>query len=90
MTEKYKKYLKSDEWNNIRIELFLSRGRQCERCASKNKLAIHQLTYKNIYYEEPEDLIILCQYCHRKEHNIGKKKKKRKFRYKTIYINKNQ
>ena len=65
---KYRKYLLSDEWAQIRIDLFNHRGKQCELCLSKNKLEVHHLTYKNIFNEEPEDLMILCKSCHKKQH----------------------
>lgn len=74
--EKYKKYLLSDEWAALKIDLFKHRGYSCERCCSKTKLHIHHLNYKNIFNEEPEDLIILCVKCHEKEHNKSIKKKK--------------
>lgn len=70
MNKKYKEYLKSKEWSIIKIELYNSRGRKCERCGNKNRLHIHHKTYKNIFNEEPSDLEILCSICHEKEHGI--------------------
>ena len=67
---KYFLYLKSNEWANLKIDLFNKRGRICEKCLSTDKLHVHHLTYKNIFKEEPEDLIILCMECHKKEHRI--------------------
>lgn len=67
---KYQLYLLSDEWVNIKIDLFDKRGRMCEKCFSTNNLHVHHLTYKNIFKEEPIDLMILCSECHKKEHNI--------------------
>ena len=67
---KYKKYLLSDEWAQLKIDLFDHRGRECERCGSDKYLQVHHLSYKNIFNEEPEDLEILCKSCHKKEHNI--------------------
>lgn len=74
MDQKYKDYLKSDDWAQIRIEIITKRKR-CERCGSKNKLQIHHKHYKNIFHEEPEDLELLCNNCHQKEHSIKAKKK---------------
>jgi len=65
---KYQKYLKSKEWSDIRNDLFHVRGRACERCGSTNRLQVHHITYKNVFKEEPEDLEILCDSCHKKEH----------------------
>ena len=65
----YRKYLKSDEWAQLKIDLFNYRGKSCEKCGNKKRLEVHHLTYKNVFNEEPEDLIILCRKCHQKEHN---------------------
>ena len=68
--KKYKKYLLSDEWAQLKIDLFKYRGKECEKCGETKYLQVHHLSYKNIFHEEPEDLMILCKSCHRKEHNI--------------------
>lgn len=66
--EEYRNYLLSKEWANIRIDLFASRGRKCEACGSSKKLQVHHLHYRNIFKEEPSDLMILCAACHEEEH----------------------
>lgn len=66
---KYRKYLLSKEWSDIRIDLFNSRGRKCEQCGSTKMLQIHHLHYRNVFKEEPEDLMILCGLCHQLEHD---------------------
>ena len=68
--KKYKKYLLSNEWAQLKIDLFEYRGKECEKCGETKYLQVHHLSYKNIFHEEPEDLMILCKYCHKKEHNI--------------------
>ncbi len=68
--KKYHKYLLSDEWAQIKIDLFEVRGRKCERCGSKSNIQVHHLTYKNIFNEEPEDLEVVCRKCHKLEHGI--------------------
>lgn len=80
MTKEYNKYLLSIEWANVRIELFNSRGKKCEKCSSKKRIEVHHLTYENIFHEEPKDLIILCNECHKKEHPNNSKNK---FKVKT-------
>lgn len=74
--KKYLKYLKSEKWANIRLDLFLCRGEKCELCERKNKLQIHHLTYDRIFNEEPEDLVILCSRCHRNQHPVEQIKKR--------------
>ena len=82
MTERKKKYLsylQSKEWAEIKADILIIRGEKCERCGTKYKrpssLHLHHLTYKNLYNEEPEDLELLCQKCHKREHYKPKKKK---------------
>lgn len=71
--EEYNRYLKSPVWAAIKIELYEHRGRKCEICGRARKLQVHHKHYKNIFNEEPEDLLILCDICHREQH---KKKQK--------------
>jgi len=74
--KKYRKYLNSKEWEEIRVELHIVRGSKCERCSSKKNLQVHHLTYDNIFNEELEDLELLCAGCHKSEHRPIKKKKR--------------
>lgn len=69
----YQKYLQSTEWAQLKIDIYAARGRACQKCGSKLSLQIHHLHYRNIFKEEPEDLIILCRACHRHEHGIKEK-----------------
>ncbi len=66
--KEYRSYLKSFEWNQIKEELFSVRGKVCEECTSTKRIEVHHLTYENIFNEEPEDLMILCRECHKKQH----------------------
>jgi 5-methylcytosine-specific restriction endonuclease McrA len=60
MTDKYKLYLKTKEWGEKRREAKRHAHFLCESCGSKNNLQVHHKTYKNIFHEKPEDLIVLC------------------------------
>ncbi len=75
----YLDYLQSNEWAQIRIDLFELRGKKCERCGSKKRISVHHLSYDNIFNEEPEDLEILCDKCHKNEHGLIVKVKKKKY-----------
>ena len=77
MNKDYQTYLKSDAWRYKKREVFLERGRTCEKCMSKKDIQVHHLRYDNIFNEPLEDLQILCSRCHEKEHGIKRKKKKR-------------
>lgn len=65
----YKDYLKSEHWIKISTEL-KDRIKKCQLCSSTKNLNVHHNTYKNLGHEEPEDLIVLCNECHKKFHNI--------------------
>lgn len=79
--QQYHKYLRSKEWQKIRLDLLMVKGFKCERCENVYKpkfLHVHHLTYKRIGREEPEDLEVLCAGCHNSEHDINPKKRKHK------------
>lgn len=75
MNHKYKEYLNSKEWLELRLDILTNRVK-CERCGSKNKLQVHHKHYKNIFKEEPGDLELLCGKCHSYEHKKENKPKK--------------
>lgn len=68
--EKYRRYLKSAKWKNFKKELVKTRGHKCEKCGEKYRpLDGHHVTYKRLFNELPEDVLLLCHPCHKKEHN---------------------
>lgn len=82
-------FLLSTAWAKIRTDIIILRGGKCERC-TREGTQVHHLCYDRYGgNEEPEDLILLCSYHHRLEHNLvkptrkdkriisGKKKKKK-------------
>ncbi len=92
MYKEYNDYIVSKEWYQLKIDILEKRGSCCERCNKSkpyNILQLHHLTYERLFNEEPQDLILICPKCHRKEHDLHKKqppkkapKKKKKPRYK--------
>lgn len=67
--EKYKAYLKSNEWKLFRKEAFKHYGKMCNRCFRTHlTLDIHHLTYVRLYKELLIDVEVLCRDCHEKEH----------------------
>lgn len=83
--QKYLAYLRSPEWHEIKIDLIQTRGLKCEKCSDEyehpSKVQVHHKTYKRLFNESPNDLILLCAGCHMAEHDInprtGKKVKKK-------------
>ena len=72
MDKKYVEYLKSNEWLIIRQLKIKQADKKCEYCGSRRRLRIHHLTYKHIYNEfyHLEDLIVVCDACHKAIHHI--------------------
>jgi 5-methylcytosine-specific restriction endonuclease McrA len=71
---KYKQYLQSKEWLQLRLDILTLRPK-CEKCGYGKNLQVHHLHYKNIFKEEPSDLMVLCNKCHLKEHGLHNKKR---------------
>lgn len=65
---RYYAYLKSNQWREKREVALEMYGRVCGLCGSKHDLQVHHRTYKNIYKELMEDLMILCESCHSHHH----------------------
>lgn len=68
--KKYQEYLKSPEWAAKRLMAFRTWGTTCQLCESSKNLQVHHRTYKNIFKELMEDLMIVCEACHKKIHGI--------------------
>lgn len=66
--ENYLLYLRSHFWRIIKNKVKKKANNQCELCSSKFKLQVHHKTYKRLYYERLEDLMLLCETCHQKQH----------------------
>ena len=69
----YHTYLLSDKWKAVRIKKLNKCNNRCEGCQSKEKLHIHHLTYRRIFDEHLDDLMVLCDECHIKAHTIWDK-----------------
>ena len=77
MAVDYQKYLASEEWAKVRVDIVAVRGNKCEICGKRGS-QVHHRTYDNLGCEEPEDLILTCGKCHMKEHGLIKTKKSKK------------
>ena len=67
----YKEYLKTYDWNEARKNALNKSKYKCQLCGKKNiKLNVHHNTYENLGKEKEEDLIVLCDKCHEKFHDI--------------------
>jgi len=78
----YERYISSKEWENKRDyliektysteypELSEHRGNyRCQKCLwffQKNQLEVHHLHYERLGNEREEDLLVVCERCHKK------------------------
>lgn len=77
----YYDYLKSQPWRDKRKLALQFYGNNCCLCGSRHDLQVHHRHYRTIFHENMEDLILLCESCHRMFHKkkIWKNGKKSKY-----------
>ena len=77
-TNAYQKYIRSKEWQELKLDLIAARGVKCERCdkafTNPSKLQVHHLTYDRLFNEVASDLQLLCRHCHKVVHGLAKDK----------------
>lgn len=89
--KKYDAYIASDEWKELKLDILMQRGCNCERCLKSlppNVLQLHHKTYARLFKELASDLELLCPNCHRKEHGIKTTVKSKKTAVKKKVKNK--
>ncbi len=75
--EAYNYYIKSEQWRIKRTEILKSRGKVCEVCGqnlTNIPAHVHHKTYNNLGDEHPNDLLIVCEDCHKAIHEELTKK----------------
>ena len=75
--EEYHRLLESDYWKGFSYSIIKERNFTCEDCGrrfynQRNKLQVHHLVYRDInpWSYKPEEMVVLCEDCHKKRHNI--------------------
>ena len=68
-TMPYDKYLKTDHWACTRKEALEYYHHTCQQCGDKTGLHVHHLSYVNRGLETMDDLVVLCNFCHKKIHH---------------------
>lgn len=80
----YNEYLKSNHWARLRSE-YIPKDMKCSMCHKRvSSLQLHHLTYVNIGNEQADDLLPLCEQCHKLIHQIPKEHIKSKLYYKPV------
>lgn len=67
----YDDYLLSPHWLEFKKEVLKFYGKKCSHCGDTKKLNVHHLNYDCLGKETFNDVIVLCQNCHKKEHGIS-------------------
>ena len=66
----YEDYLKTPAWRLQRIRAIKRARGRCQACNSSKSLHVHHRTYERLGHEDPEDLTVFCDNCHKLFHNI--------------------
>ena len=84
----YEDYLATRHWRTLRVEVAKLKNYHCELCDKKIEVGyhIHHKTYKHLGNENFDDLMFLCENCHKelhialraKKNNLKKPKRERK------------
>jgi len=64
----YKRYMESARWARKRARVIARDGGVCTACGRRGVLHVHHLSYKFFGREPMEDLVTLCEQCHRDIH----------------------
>ena len=72
----YYEYMHSEEWRQKRLKILKRDGFRCQMCGTAKNLRVHHINYEHLDTDaELDDLITLCDECHRKIHEQDIKKK---------------
>lgn len=83
ISEQYRAYLRSPKWAEIREKIIFRDGGACRICGAKERLEVHHIRVTHRFHEQnhPEDLITLCDSCHRTIHRYFAEKDLQEARY---------
>ena len=66
----YQQYLKTPHWLGVRKKAFEFYGRRCQLCNRGRKLQVHHNNYACLWWETLPDVIVLCDRCHERFHEV--------------------
>lgn len=65
----FAEYRLTPEWQCRRTQALSRAGYRCQTCGTRDtRLDVHHNTYENYGDEQPQDLMVLCESCHRLFH----------------------
>lgn len=78
LDDAYKKYINSPKWQAKRSERLKIDNYTCQKCGELRGLHVHHVSYKNFGNENVyEDLITLCEKCHKTIEGVKAEKDKK-------------
>ncbi len=66
--QSYADYLKSEQWQQLRLKVLQRDGFRCQGCLAARATEVHHKTYSHARREFCFELISLCDACHRRLH----------------------
>lgn len=66
----YQKYIRSNQWKNLRAIYLQKQDRSCSACTRKRKIHLHHKSYDRVGREPDRDLVPLCEICHSEVHRL--------------------
>jgi len=57
------------DWSDTRRAAIEYHGASCDICGSERQLQVHHITYARKGHELLSDLVVLCKWCHLKQHS---------------------
>ena len=64
----YVAYLRSPQWQVVRLQVLRRDRWRCTRCGDTQSLEVHHRTYERFGHEHLSDLQAICTDCHRAIH----------------------
>jgi hypothetical protein len=71
--DRYPKYMKSPEWQRKRKEKLKEANYQCEKCGTAKQLHVHHINYDHLGFESMDEIVVLCEKCHKNVHTYDMK-----------------
>ena len=66
----YQEYLKSPEWQQLRLKVLQRDRHTCQGCLAARATEVHHRSYGHVRREFCFELISLCDACHRRLHGV--------------------
>ncbi len=70
--QSYADYLKSEQWQQLRLKVLQRDGFRCQGCLAARATQVHHRSYGHVRGEFCFELISLCDACHERLHGRSK------------------